>query len=168
MSCSWRRAPRRFAALKDLKKADAKAFEKVWKSIRKDGAYVEAGENDNVIVQKLEANKNAFGIFGYSFLEENTAKLKGVAIDGVEPDLRRDLVGQVQGRRVRCSSTSRSSTSASSPASTSSSPSTSPTRPWRRTAILPRKGLVALPKDEAAKVAEAAKAMKALTPDLVN
>ena len=47
---------------------------------------MEAGENDNVIVQKLEANKNAYGIFGYSFLEENTAKLKGVPIDGVEPD----------------------------------------------------------------------------------
>ena len=54
-----------------LKKSDAKAFDKVWKSIRKDGAYVEAGENDNVIVQKLEANKNAFGVFGFSFLEEN-------------------------------------------------------------------------------------------------
>ena len=65
-------------ALKALKKSDAKAFEKVWKSIREDGAYVEAGENDNVIVQKLEANTNAFGVFGYSFLEENTAKLRGV------------------------------------------------------------------------------------------
>ena len=52
-------------ALAALKKSDAKAFEKVWKSMREDGAYVEAGENDNVIVQKLEANKNAFGIFGY-------------------------------------------------------------------------------------------------------
>ena len=70
---------KKIAALKELQKADAKAFDKVWKSIRKDGAYVEAGENDNVIVQKLEANKNAFGIFGYSFLEENTAKLRGVA-----------------------------------------------------------------------------------------
>ncbi|MDX2287749.1 MAG: PstS family phosphate ABC transporter substrate-binding protein [Hyphomicrobiaceae bacterium] len=74
-----------FDSLKALKTADGKAFDKVWKSIRKDGAYVEAGENDNVIVQKLEGNKNAFGIFGYSFLEENTAKLKGVAIEGVEP-----------------------------------------------------------------------------------
>ena len=66
--------------------------------MRKDGAYVEAGENDNVIVAKLEANKNAFGIFGYSFLEENTAKLRGVAIDGVEPDVRRHRLRQVQGR----------------------------------------------------------------------
>jgi phosphate transport system substrate-binding protein len=67
---------KKIASLKDMQKADAKGFEKLWKSIRKDGAYVEAGENDNVIVQKLDANKNAFGIFGYSFLEENTAKLQ--------------------------------------------------------------------------------------------
>lgn len=71
--------------LKELKKADAKAFEAVWKSLREDGAYVEAGENDNVIVQKLDANPNAFGVFGFSFLEENAAKLAGVEIDGVVP-----------------------------------------------------------------------------------
>ena len=52
-------------SLKALKKSDAKAFEKVWKSIREDGAYIEAGENDNLIVQKLEANPQAVGIFGY-------------------------------------------------------------------------------------------------------
>ncbi len=68
-----------------LKKADAKAFEKVWKSIREDGAYVEAGENDNLIVQKLQANKDAFGIFGYSFLEENAATIKGASVDGAVP-----------------------------------------------------------------------------------
>jgi phosphate transport system substrate-binding protein len=72
-------------AVAALKKSDAKAFEKAWKSIREDGAYVEAGENDNVIVQKLVANKNAFGIFGYSFLEENTARLRGVALNGADP-----------------------------------------------------------------------------------
>jgi phosphate transport system substrate-binding protein len=68
----------------DMKKADAKAFEKVWKSIREDGAYVEAGENDNLIVQKLQANPNAFGIFGYSFLEQNANTIKGVPVDGVK------------------------------------------------------------------------------------
>jgi phosphate transport system substrate-binding protein len=73
-------------SLAALKKGDAKAFDKVWKSVREDGAYVEAGENDNVIVQKLEANPSAFGVFGFSFLEENVAKLAGVEIDGVVPD----------------------------------------------------------------------------------
>jgi phosphate transport system substrate-binding protein len=75
----------KFESLAAMKKADAKAFEGVWKSIREDGAYVEAGENDNLIVQKLEANKNAFGIFGFSFLEENAGKINGVEVDGVSP-----------------------------------------------------------------------------------
>lgn len=88
-----------FDSLKALKKDDVKAFDKVWKSIRKDGAYVEAGENDNVIVQKLEGNKNAFGIFGYSFLEENTAKLKGVSIEGVEPTYENISGGKYKGAR---------------------------------------------------------------------
>jgi phosphate transport system substrate-binding protein len=74
-----------FESLATLKKDDAKGFEKVWKSIREDGAYVEAGENDNLIVQKLEANKDALGIFGFSFLEENTSMIKGIKIEGVEP-----------------------------------------------------------------------------------
>jgi phosphate transport system substrate-binding protein len=75
----------KFESLAALKKSDAKAFEGVWKSIREDGAYVEAGENDNLIVQKLEANKAAFGIFGFSFLEENAGKINGVKVDGVAP-----------------------------------------------------------------------------------
>jgi phosphate transport system substrate-binding protein len=59
--------------------------EKACPEIREDGAYVEAGENDNLIVQKLEANANAFGIFGFSFLDQNADKLQGHKIDGVEP-----------------------------------------------------------------------------------
>jgi phosphate transport system substrate-binding protein len=86
-------------ALAALKKSDPKAFEKAWKSIRKDGGYVEAGENDNVIVQKLEANKDAFGVFGFSFLEENTAKLRGVALDGVDPEFENITNGKYKGAR---------------------------------------------------------------------
>jgi phosphate transport system substrate-binding protein len=70
-------------SLKTLKEADAKAFEAVWKSVREDGAYVEAGENDNLIVQKLQANPDAVGIFGFSFLEQNADTVKDIAIDGV-------------------------------------------------------------------------------------
>jgi phosphate transport system substrate-binding protein len=72
-------------AMNALKKADAKAYEKAWKSLREDGAYVEAGENDNLIVQKLGANPDALGIFGYSFVEENLNSIKAVPIDGVTP-----------------------------------------------------------------------------------
>jgi phosphate transport system substrate-binding protein len=86
-------------ALKALKKEDRKAFDKAWKSLRRDGAYVEAGENDNVIVAKLEANKNAFGIFGFSFLEENANKLRGVAIEGVEPTFETIASGKYKASR---------------------------------------------------------------------
>jgi phosphate transport system substrate-binding protein len=86
-------------ALLALKKSDRKAFDKAWKTLREDGAYVEAGENDNVIVQKLEANKNAFGIFGFSFLDENSAKLRGVALDGTEPTYENIANGKYKGAR---------------------------------------------------------------------
>jgi phosphate transport system substrate-binding protein len=60
-------------------------FKVVAYSVREDGAYIEAGENDNLIVQKLEANPNALGIFGFSFLEENGDKVQGSEVDGVVP-----------------------------------------------------------------------------------
>ena len=53
--------------------------------MRQDGPFIEAGENDNLIVQRLNADPNASGIFGYSFLYENQDKLQGVKIGGVEP-----------------------------------------------------------------------------------
>lgn len=68
-----------------LKKSDETKFKAVCTGIRSDGAYIEAGENDNLIVQKLAANPNTIGFFGYSFLEENAARLKGIAINGVQP-----------------------------------------------------------------------------------
>ncbi len=54
-------------------------------SIREDGVYVDAGENDNLIVSKLEANPNALGVFGFSFLDQNSDALQGANVDGVEP-----------------------------------------------------------------------------------
>lgn len=70
---------------------DSKWISENCSSMRQDGAFVEAGENDNLIVQRLEADDNALGIFGYSFLYENLDKLKGVNIGGVEPNL--DTIG---------------------------------------------------------------------------
>ena len=54
--------------------------------IREDGAYVEAGENDNLIVGKLDANPSAVGIFGYSFLDQNISHIQGAEIEGVKPE----------------------------------------------------------------------------------
>jgi phosphate transport system substrate-binding protein len=72
-------------AMDALKKADKDKHKDVCTKIREDGAYVESGENDNLIVQKLVANPDAVGIFGYSFLEENDDKLRGIALKGVVP-----------------------------------------------------------------------------------
>jgi phosphate transport system substrate-binding protein len=74
----------KYETLAALKKDDAKAFEKIWKAMREDGAYVEAGENDNLIVQKLQANPDAVGIFGFSFLEQNAGTVKDIAVDGIQ------------------------------------------------------------------------------------
>jgi phosphate transport system substrate-binding protein len=62
-----------------------KVFKAVAHAIREDGAYIEAGENDNLIIQKLTANPKALGIFGFSFLDQNADKVQGSVIDGKEP-----------------------------------------------------------------------------------
>lgn len=61
-------------------------FKAVAHAVREDGAYIEAGENDNLIVQKLEANPDAVGVFGYSYLEENGDKVQGALVESVAPD----------------------------------------------------------------------------------
>jgi len=74
-----------FEWIATLKSADNSAYKELCHTLREDGAYIEAGENDNLIVQKLVANPNALGIFGYSFLEQNADVVQGSSIDGVSP-----------------------------------------------------------------------------------
>jgi phosphate transport system substrate-binding protein len=71
--------------IKAMKKTDKKGYKSLCHTVREDGAYVEAGENDNLIVSKLDANPKAFGIFGYSFLDQNADKLQGSVVGGKEP-----------------------------------------------------------------------------------
>lgn len=73
------------AEMKALKDSDKDRHEKVCGEVRDDGAYVDAGENDNLIVQKIEANPKAIGIFGFSYLEENSGRIKGLTMSGVQP-----------------------------------------------------------------------------------
>jgi phosphate transport system substrate-binding protein len=75
-----------FEFIKAMKKTDKTGYKAACHAIREDGAYVEAGENDNLIVQKLEANPDAFGVFGFSFLDQNSDKVQGSKIKGVAPD----------------------------------------------------------------------------------
>lgn len=69
-----------------MKKKDEKAYKSLCHTVREDGAYVEAGENDNLIVQKLRENEKALGLFGFSFLDQNSDVIQGSMIDGVPPE----------------------------------------------------------------------------------
>jgi phosphate transport system substrate-binding protein len=68
-----------------IKKASEDRYKAICSGMREDGAFIQAGENDNLIVQKIEANAGTIGIFGYSYLEENLNRLKGLQINGVTP-----------------------------------------------------------------------------------
>lgn len=76
---------KKFSWIKSMKKTDKKKYKSICHAVREDHVYIEAGENDNLIVQKLSANPNAFGIFGFSFLDQNTDKLQGSKVDGTAP-----------------------------------------------------------------------------------
>ena len=65
--------------------ADEKVKKALCGAIREDGAFIEAGENDNLIIQKLQSNPNALGILGFSYLDNNRSKAKGLIIDGTAP-----------------------------------------------------------------------------------
>lgn len=83
---------KKFPQIKALKKGDdkmgikkdKKRYKAICHSIREDGSYIDAGENDNLIIQKLNANPDAFGVFGFSFLDQNSDVVQGSIIDGFE------------------------------------------------------------------------------------
>jgi phosphate transport system substrate-binding protein len=151
-------------ALAALKKSDSKAFDAAWKSIREDGPYVEAGENDNVIVAKLESNKNAFGVFGYSFLEENSAKLRGVPIDGVEPTFESITSGKYKGARKMFVYIKKQHVGVIPGLDKFVAEYVSP-KAIGEDGYLAKKGLVTLPKAEAETVRKASVGMSAMSPE---
>lgn len=75
-----------FPWIKALKKQDKKAYKARAHSVREDGYYIEAGENDNLIVQKLQSNHHSLGVFGFSFLDQNINSIQGAVIGGVAPE----------------------------------------------------------------------------------
>jgi phosphate transport system substrate-binding protein len=72
-------------AMKAMKDSNEAEYERVCTEVRNDGAYVDQGEQDNLIVQKIENNPRAVGVFGYSYLEENADRLQALPVDGVAP-----------------------------------------------------------------------------------
>ncbi|MDT8405818.1 MAG: substrate-binding domain-containing protein [Methylococcales bacterium] len=83
-----------FPALKALADHDTERYQQLCYHIREDGHFIEAGENDNLIIQKLLVNPDAVGIFGFSFLDQNTDRLRGIPIAGVPPNYYRIAEGQ--------------------------------------------------------------------------
>jgi phosphate transport system substrate-binding protein len=87
------------AAMKALKETDEDKYKAICTEIRTDGAFKEQGENDNLIVQKLDSNPNMVGIFGYSYMEENASKVHGIVMNGVSPTVATISDGSYPGAR---------------------------------------------------------------------
>jgi phosphate transport system substrate-binding protein len=137
------------------------ANEKACPEIREDGAYVEAGENDNLIVQKLEANPNAFGIFGFSFLDQNADKLQGHKVDGVDPTFENIASGDYGVSRSLFIYAKKEHVGVIPGMAEFIAEYTSEGA-WGPEGYLADKGLIPLPDAERASVAENAKALKGM------
>jgi len=77
---------KKFDWIKATKSTDKSSYKSICHTVREDGAYVEAGENDNLIIQKLQKNPDALGIFGFSFLDQNSDLVKGSKVNGHSPE----------------------------------------------------------------------------------
>ena len=152
----------KFEGLKKLSKDDPKKFQKVFGSIREDGAYVEAGENDNLIVQKLGANPNALGIFGFSFLDQNTDKIQGSYVDGNPPTFENIASGKYPMSRPLFFYVKKAHVGVIPGIKEYLAEFTSE-KAWGKDGYLSEKGLIPLPDGERKQVADSVKALKALT-----
>jgi len=154
-------------AMVALKKTDEAKHKKICTELREDGAFIEAGENDNLIVQKIEANPGTIGAFGYSYLEENLDKLKGIAINGVAPTYdsiasfkypgARPLYIYVKNAHVRAIPAIRAYLVELTKEST-----------WGKGGYLAQRGLISAPEAVRAKSAAAARALTPLDPKTVK
>ena len=82
-----------FAHMKALKGTDKSLWKKLTRTVREDGAWIDSGENDNLMVSKLAANPKAVGVFGFSFLDQNADQIKGGVVDGVAPSFENIAAG---------------------------------------------------------------------------
>ncbi|MFZ1537648.1 MAG: PstS family phosphate ABC transporter substrate-binding protein [Chromatiaceae bacterium] len=147
-----------FPSIDALKKSDEKTHKAVCQGIREDGAYIEAGENDNLIVQKLVANPKALGIFGYSYLEQNANKIQGSKVDGVVPTYDSISSGQYPISRSLFFYVKKAHVG-TIPGIPEYVAAFTDEKAWGDRGYLAKKGLIPLPKAERAKVAAEAKAL---------
>jgi phosphate transport system substrate-binding protein len=152
----------KFEGLKKLSKEDAKKFQKVFSSVREDGAYIEAGENDNLIVQKLGANPNALGVFGFSFLDQNNDKIQGSFVDGNPPSFENIASGKYPLSRPLFFYVKKAHVGVIPGIKEYLAEFTSE-KAWGKDGYLSEKGLIPLPEAERKQVGENVKALKTLT-----
>lgn len=150
-----------FESIKALKKSDEKKFKAVCGTIREDGAYVEAGENDNLIIQKLEANPKSFGIFGFSFLDQNGDKVQGSLVDGQAPKFESIADGKYPVSRPLFFYVKKSHVGVIPGIAEFLAEFTSE-KAWGEEGYLAGKGLIPSPKDERKKFAADAKALNVM------
>ncbi|MBF0349161.1 MAG: PstS family phosphate ABC transporter substrate-binding protein [Magnetococcales bacterium] len=147
--------------LKELVKKDEKQLKPVCHSVREDGAYVEAGENDNLIVQKLIADPQSLGVFGYSFLDQNQDQLQGSVVGGIKPTFDNIANGSYPVSRplfiyIKKAHLGMVPGIAEYVAEFSSE------RAWGSNGYLAERGLIPMPDEERKKFAEDAKTMRKL------
>lgn len=150
-----------FDSIKALEESDKDKHKATCQTVREDGAYIEAGENDNLIVQKLEANSKAMGIFGYSFLDQNTDKLQGSVIEGSEPTFENIADGKYKVSRPLFIYVKKAHAGVIPGISEFLAEFTSEAA-WGQEGYLAQKGLIPAPKAEQAEFAQAAKDLKPL------
>jgi phosphate transport system substrate-binding protein len=153
---------KKIAMLAAMRKKDKKGFKRIAHAIREDGGFIEAGENDNLIVQKLEANPAALGIFGFSFLDQNKDKVQGSLINGVQPTfdniaggkypVSRSLYFYVKNAHV-----------GKIPGIEAFVKEFTSEKAWGDTGYLSDKGLIPLPRKDRRAMSKSARSMKPLT-----
>lgn len=150
-----------FPAIKKLEKEDEKQFKAICGNMREDGKYIEAGENDNLIVQKLQANPKALGIFGFSFLEQNADKVKGSSIEGVDISFENIASGKYSVSRPLYMYVKKEHVGTVKGIEEFVSELTSDAA-WGDTGYLAEKGMIPMPEDERKSFGEATKSLKVL------
>jgi phosphate transport system substrate-binding protein len=151
-----------FPSIEALKKTDKDAFKSICQTIREDGGYIEAGENDNLIVQKLNVNPDAFGIFGFSFLDQNSDKIQGSKIEGKNPTFEEIAAGEYPVSRPLYFYVKKAHIG-TIPGIEEFLAEFSSEKAWGEEGYLTDKGLIPMPDDERNRFAEDVKNLKTLT-----
>lgn len=151
-----------FSAIKAKKEKNESEYKSICHSVREDGGYVEAGENDNLIVQKLESNPDAIGVFGFSFLDQNADKVVGAQIDGVAPSFENIASGKYPVSRPLFFYVKKVHVGVIAGIGAYIGEFTSE-KAWGDEGYLAEKGLIPLPKAERTTVADDAKKLKVVS-----